>query len=205
MRIVFATQAADPEHPVLGATLANDPRSRRARRRGRRPRRFVRRRSAAGELRRAQLRGVVAGGPRRAIRRRARTRAASEAGGRSRAHVADLRVARGTARASVARTAAALVHAAGGRPVAADSGARGRSSPDGRRAEHSPALVEGARDRTRHRRRRPALRPGAPPAAAAPARSRPVRAGEGLGDGTARADRAARGDARAARPDAHRR
>ena len=81
---------------------------------------------------------------------------ASEAGGGPRAHVADLCVARRAARASACacRCCSGSRSRPPGRRCAAR--ARRRRPADGRRAEHSPALAEGAGDRTRHRRRRAA-------------------------------------------------
>ena len=76
---------------------------------------------------------------------------------------------------------------------------------DGGRAERPAALGEGACDRARDRRRLAAVRAGASSAAAPAARARPLRAREGLGDRPARTGGAAGRDADAARADAHRR
>ncbi len=161
---------------------AEDPRACGAGRRGRRPRRHDRAGGAAGELPRAQLRRVVAGGARSAVPRRARAGADASTRCGRRAHGTGLRPDRRAARASAARAAAALVHAAGRRRAARRGRAGRRRGGHGGRAERPAALGEGACDRARDRRRLAALRAGASSTAAPPARPRPLRAREGLGD-----------------------
>ena len=75
VKLVFVTQQVDPGHPGAGGDGAEDQGAGRARRRGRRPRRPGAAGRAAGELPHAQLRGAVAGRPRRAVRGGARRRA----------------------------------------------------------------------------------------------------------------------------------
>ena len=199
-KVVFVTQQVDPRHPALAATV---PKIR-----------------ALAELvdeivvladaavpgvlpancPRPDVRRTQEGRPRAPLRDRAGAGAPRPARGRRRrAHVPDLRRARGAARPAPPRPPRALVHALAGQPAAAGRRA-GLDRGDVRRRALVPAsLAEAEGDRPRDRPRRVPVRPPARGGGDASARARALLDGEGPRR-RARCGRPRRRRRRAARP-----